>query len=151
IRKLGTPLTDGIKPMEYVAIQRSGDISDPRANGFYLKAGFIPKLTSDLITAIVAGFEGNPGRMTEFFFQHCGGAIARVPDSATAFAHRSAQLDMLVNVGWRMGDDPAEHIRWIKRYWASLEPFTRGYYVNDAGDDNLNKVNENYRGNYPRL
>jgi len=151
IRKLGTPLTDGIKPMEYVTIQRSTDISDPRANGFYLKAGFIPKLTGELISAILAGFEGNPGRMTEFFFQHCGGAIARIPDSATAFAHRSAQQNMLVNVGWRMGDDPAEHIRWIKRYWTSLEPFTRGYYVNDANEDTLGKVNENYRGNYPRL
>src|SRR5262249_43025648 len=81
----------------------------------------------------------------------CGGAIGRIGDAVTAFAHRSAQHNMLVNVGWRMGDDPAEHIRWIKRYWTSLEPFTRGYYINDAGEDTLGKVNENYRGNYPRL
>jgi FAD/FMN-containing dehydrogenase len=151
IRKLGTPLTDGIGPMEYVAIQRSTDISDPRAHGFYLKAGFISKLPAELISAILTGFTGNPGRMTELYFQHCGGAIARVPAAATAFAHRQALHNMIVTVAWRMGDDPTEHVRWIKQYWASLEPFTRGFYVNDAGDATAAKVNENYGGNYPRL
>jgi len=49
IRKVGTPTYDGIHSMDYVAVQRSGDIDDPRARASYLKAGFIPAMDGRLI------------------------------------------------------------------------------------------------------
>jgi FAD/FMN-containing dehydrogenase len=56
-------------------------------------------------------------------------------------------------VGWRHGvDDPAEHIEAARRYWKTLEHFTRGFYVNDmAREVTARDINENYRGNYQRL
>ena len=60
---------------------------------------------------------------------------------------------MMTVAGWRHGvDDPAEHIEATRRYWATLERFTRGFYVNDmAREVTASEINANYRGNYERL
>jgi FAD/FMN-containing dehydrogenase len=152
LRKLGTPIADQVGPMEYVAVQRSGDITDPRAEGQYLKSGFVTTMKPELISAIVERFEGHPQRSTTMLFAPCGGAIARVPASATAFAQREAQWNMLSLVGWKYGDDPSAHIQWIKQYWSGLEPFTHGFYVNDLEvDHNIASIKDNYRRNHDRL
>jgi FAD/FMN-containing dehydrogenase len=152
IRALGTALNDGVKPIDYVALQRSGDMSDPRAVSLYVKGGFVSDVPAGLIGTILDGFEGHPARTTQVFFQQCGGAIGRVAPEATAFPHRSARGNMLALVGWKFGDDPAEHVRWIRQYYERLDPFTRGFYVNDA-DPNASDaaLNANYLGNYPRM
>jgi FAD/FMN-containing dehydrogenase len=101
---------------------------------------------------MIDGFAGHPARATQLFFQHCGGAIRRVAPDATAFPHRTAHANMLTAVAWRMGDDPAEHVQWIKGYWERLERFTRGFYVNDADPNaTAGELNANYAANYPRL
>ena len=152
IRKLGTPVFDGIEAMDYVALQRSGDTDDPRARGSYLKSGFISEMPAGLVSAIVEGFQGDPGRSTAVFFQQSGGAIGRVANDATAFSHRDASGNLLAAVGWKHGDATSEHIRWIKSYWATLDPFTRGFYTNDLEiDHGAAAVNANYRENYDRL
>ena len=152
LRKLGTPAIDQVEAMDYVAVQRSGDIDDPRGIGSYLKSGFLSEFPQRLVTAIVDGFEAHPARTTQVFFQQSGGEIGRVSPVATAFVHRDAKFNMLSSVGWRTGDDPTEHIRWIREYWAGLEPFTSGFYVNDAEiDATAAAVSDNYRQNHDRL
>ena len=152
IRKLGAPLRDGIQAMDYVALQRSGDVDDPRARAIYLKSGFVPAFPAALVAAIVDGIEGHPSRTTAVFYQESGGAISRVANDATAFAHRDAKGNLLSAVDWAFGDDPSEHIAWLRSYWARLEPFTKGFYTNDLPDDiAAGAVNANYRGNYSRL
>ena len=97
--------------------------------------------------------EGDTRRMTLLFFQICGGAAGRVPEGATAFAHRYALANMMAVSGWTHGaQDSAEHIEATRRYWKTLEPFTRGFYVNDMPREATAKdINANYRGNYDRL
>jgi FAD/FMN-containing dehydrogenase len=153
IRKLGTPLKDSIGKKEYVQVQRSGDSTDTRAIASYLKGGFIGKMPGDLITAMVDGFHGDPRRTTVLFAQHCGGAGGRVPDNATAFAHRYAIANFMTVVAWPVSDkDPSPHIEAARAYWKGIEPFTRGFYVNDmAREVTAKDINENYRGNYKRL
>jgi FAD/FMN-containing dehydrogenase len=152
LRALGTPVADTVAAMDYVAVQRSGDISDPRAQAVYLKSGFIPAMPRELVTAIVDRFQGHPARGTAIFFQLGGGAIGRVPADATAFAQRDIFANMLSAVDWRMGDDGAQHIQWIRQYWAGLEPFTHGFYVNDLeADATAAAIQANYRQNHDRL
>lgn len=153
LRKIGTPISDSIKAMEYVDLQHSGDTSDPRAMATYLKGGFISTMPGDLITALVDGFQGDPRRVTALFFQHCGGACSRVPEDATAFAHRYALSNMMIMSGWSHGaTDSADHIEAIRRHWSKLEKYTRGFYVNDMPREATAKdINANYRGNYTRL
>ena len=152
IRKLGTPLSDQVRAIDYVTLQRSGDVDDPRATGTYLKSGFITDMPAGLASAIIDGLEGHPARQTQVFAQLSGGAINRVSPDATAFSQRNILGNLLSSVGWKQGDDPAEHIKWIKQYWARIEPFTEGFYVNDLEiDATTTNVRNNYRTNHDRL
>ena len=152
IRRLKSPLFDGLGAVDYVVLQRSGDTDDPRARASYLKSGFVHDLSADLVSAVIEGFEGDPARSTVIFYQQIGGAVSRVANDATAFMHRDAAGDLAAGIGWKHGDDPTEHISWLRRYWARIEPLTKGFYTNEIGGDITDaKVHANYRENYPRL
>jgi FAD/FMN-containing dehydrogenase len=153
LRKVGKPDSDTIKTKDYEIVQRWNDTGDSRAVGSYLKGGFIAEMPDKLATAIVENFPASPTRYTLLFFQHCGGASSRVPEGATAFAQRYAIANMMTVSGWRHGvDDPAEHMQASRNYWQKLEPFTKGFYVNDLPREVTAKdINANYRGNYQRL
>ena len=154
LRKLGKPDRDTVGTKDYFEVQRANDQGDSRSMGTYLKGGFIPQVPAKLVDAMVDGFKPDPGRLTLIFFQHCGGAAGRVPENATAFAQRDALANMMVVTGWPIGatDGAAPHMTAAREYWKTLEPFTRGFYVNDLPREvTANQINANYRGNYPRL
>jgi FAD/FMN-containing dehydrogenase len=151
LRSVGTPIFDDVKAIDYVALQKSGDSTESRALGLYTKTGFIPSLPPALIEAIVDGFEAHPQRATFMGFQHAGGAIARVAGDATAFPHRQIVATMLLNAQWDAAIDQGPHIAWLRQYWRSLEPHTRGFYTNDAIEESQQQIDDNYAGNLPRL
>jgi len=150
-KRLGTPAANEVKALDYVDLQRSGDITDPRANGMYLKSGFNSQVDASLISAILSGFQGHPGRMTQVFLPQCGGAIGRVATTATAFPHRYAKQSIILLIAWRAGDDPTQHMAWARKYWATLEPFTQGFYTNEVADESAQVIDANYRENLQRL
>jgi FAD/FMN-containing dehydrogenase len=151
IRKAGKPVHDGIQAVDYVAIQRSWDNTDPRTSGEYLKSGFINKFPDKLVDTIVDRYKAIPERGTTLFFQHSGGAIGRVPANATAFAHRKSMANMFASVDWPMTDSADEHIAYIREFWKDFEPFTDGWYTNDIADQAATRINKNYQGNFERL
>jgi FAD/FMN-containing dehydrogenase len=151
VRKLGAPLTGTIGAVDYVALQRSWDQTDPRNEGEYLKSGFINGADARLAPSILEGFEPHPGRGTQILFQHSGGAIGRVATDATAFPHRRSSHNMFAIVSWPLETDAAPHVKYVKDYWATLEPFTDGYYVNEVAEEPQRFVDENYQGNLARL
>ena len=152
LRSMGTPMIDDVQPMDYVALQRSGDVDDVRARATYLKSGFIGSIPPAMIDAMVDGFEAHPDRATIVAIQQCGGRIGRVPDESTAFSHRDAMGDILGIVDWTYGEDGSEHVAYERRYWEGIEPFIQGYYVNDAPEElTAEGIGENYRVNYERL
>jgi hypothetical protein len=112
IRRLGKPLKDEVVPKDYVAVQRSGDISDPRSQGMYLKGGFVPDVTPALIDAIVDGFQGDPTRATAIFAQAGGGAIARVAPEATCVpaARSQGEPALLRRLAVRRGSRPPHRL-----------------------------------------
>jgi len=151
LRKLGKPLNDSIGPVDYVKLQRSSDITDPRNRGEYLKSGFINGFPPQLVAALFDGFQSDPGRGTTVFFQHSGGAIGRVAPDATAFPHRRSRLNMFSVVSWDIERDGAPHVAYVKDYWSKLQPFTDGYYTNEVANEPQRQVDENYQGNIGRL
>ncbi|MDX1645720.1 MAG: FAD-binding oxidoreductase [Longimicrobiales bacterium] len=152
VRALGTPAVDTVQGMDYVALQRSGDIDDPRARAAYLKSGFFTAMSPRLVDIIVDGFEGAPDRTTQIIIQQSGGAIGRVASDATAFSQRQARGNLLASVDWASGSDPDEHIEWCRAYWSTIEPFTDGFYMNDgAPDETMARIRASYRENYERL
>ena len=151
IRKAGKPTNETVKTWDYVVLQRSGDTNDPRANGSYVKSGFVGAFTPDIVDDIVDNFEMHPERATWVGTQQSGGAIGRIANDATAFAHREAQHNVLSFVGWKFGADPTEHVTYIKSHWDKVAPHTRGFYTNDVFEETQEEINANYRGNYARL
>jgi len=151
LRKVGTPIVDSIEAMDYVALQRSGDVDDPRAQGSYQKGGFVTELPADLARAIAA-MEGDPSRNSILFFQHAGGAIGRVSADATSFPNRDAFGNMMCAVAWPFGDERGEHVAYLRDYWSTLEPFTKGFYTNDLDPElSAGAVSSNWGGGYERL
>jgi FAD/FMN-containing dehydrogenase len=151
LEKLGQPIANTIAAADYVAVQRSFDNSDPRSTGEYMKSGFNRGISDELVRAIADGFQPDPARTTAFFFQVSGGAIGRVAADATAFPHRYASHSMFCNIAWSLDDDAEPHKAWQREYWATLEPFTDGYYTNETANEGQKAINENYKGNYERL
>jgi FAD/FMN-containing dehydrogenase len=151
IRKAGNPIFDDVKTVDYVALQKSGDTSDPRARGGYIKSGFAAEITPEMIDDILYGYEEHPDRGLSVIWQHAGGAIGRIAPDATAFAHRHVKYDTLMLMDWPVNIDPTPHIQWLREYWATIEPHTRGFYTNDAGVMSQQKLHKNYGANFDRL
>jgi len=151
IRKLGTPVADTVKALDYVAVQRGTDRTDPRVYADYEQSGLVHAFDSELAATVVAGFESSPERRTTVFFQHGGGAIGRVSETATAFPHRRATHNMIAAASWPAENDPTPHRRFIDQYWQRLRRFTDGIYVNTMNDEPPGVVEANYRGNLQRL
>ncbi len=151
LNKLGEPLANTVGPSDYVAIQASGDNSDPRTGGDYVKSGFSSDINDDLINGVVDYFEPNPDRISWMFFQHAGGAIGRVAANATAFPHRYANYLVAAVATWNPGVDHQPHFAYVKNYWKEIESHTRGWYTNEVSDETQAVVNSNYFGNFERL
>ncbi len=151
IYKTGTPVHDGIKAIDYVAIQRAWDNTDPRTTGSYLKSGFINEISDKLVSTISQNYKTFNERGTTMFFQHSGGAIGRVPADATAFAHRKSVANMFAVVEWPLDESRDSHVKYIREYWKDFEQFTDGWYTNEVGDQADKTVNKNYQGNFARL
>jgi FAD/FMN-containing dehydrogenase len=74
-----------------------------------------------------------------------GGAVSRVPPSATAKGHRDALFALQVIAAWTDQEDAARHVRWARDLWTALRPFAaRGIYVNLLAEDERERVREAY-------
>jgi FAD/FMN-containing dehydrogenase len=151
IYKAGKPVNDGIKAVDYVALQRAWDNTDPRNDGEYLKSGFINEFSDGLVDAIVENFKTFEDRGTTLFFQCSGGEIGRVPAEATAFAHRKSLANLINVVNWPLTSPAEDYIAYGRQNWKAYEPFTDGWYTNEVSRESATVVNSNYQGNYERM
>ena len=79
-----------------------------------------------------------------------GGATGRVPNEATAYAHRDRDV-MVAMIGVYEGER-APHEAWVNEYLAALAPIDRGVYSNFLEDEGEARVREAYPdGAYERL
>ena len=94
--------------------------------------------------------EFRPDKQSSIYFQNANGAVADIPQTATAFSHRNVVGNMLLLATWndRSQDEPARAK--IRATWNRLEPFTDGYYVN-LSDADPKTTDSNYGPNFNRL
>ncbi len=152
LREAIPTIADRIGPVSYVQLQKAGDASFPRGHRFYWKAQFLRELTEAAAEALIDRFPSVPSASSFFVFQQVGGAIARVPPTATAYANRRAAYDSFPVSIWT---DPAAdeaNIAWARDMYAALRPFaTEGVYVNNLGDEGADRVKAAYGENYDRM
>lgn len=152
LRQALTPVADRIGPVSYVQLQKAGDGSFPRGHRFYWKAQFLDRISEAAADALIERFPSVPSPRSFFVFQQVGGAIARVPTTATAYANRDAAYDSFPVSIW---SDPAAdeaNIAWAREMYAVLRPFGMdAVYVNNLGDEGHERVKAAYGENYDRL
>jgi FAD/FMN-containing dehydrogenase len=145
-------LDDGIGPVAYVALQKAGDATFPRGDRFYWKAQFLRELSDAAIDPLIEGFATAPSPRALSVFQQVGGAIARVPAAATAYANRTAAYDAFPIAIWRDPAEDAVNTAWARAMYAALRPFAMdGVYVNSLGDEGEARVRAAYGENHARL
>jgi Berberine and berberine like len=75
-----------------------------------------------------------------------GGAMARVPADATAFAHPGRRIMASVGGIWERPEETAAHQAWVTGLAAALRQGDPGVYVNFVGDEGQGRVREAYPG-----
>jgi len=93
---------------------------------------------------IVERLESSTAQMPVTQIRVLGGAMARVPNDATAFAHRDRRL--MMNAVALYGD-PAEratHEAWVDAFVEAVQRGPVGAYVNFLGDEGEARVRQAY-------
>jgi hypothetical protein len=149
LRRFGTPLVDLLAPSPYAAFQ--GGLDDTVLHGwhYYWKATNLAGLSDDVIAVIAdhAHAAGSPRSYAAMF--HLGGAVARVPHDATAYAGRDVTHSIVIDAVWlpeESGAHAAAETAWARRFLQALQPHRAGgVYVNFLdSDDDSSRVQEAY-------
>ncbi|WHZ11709.1 MAG: Oxidoreductase, FAD-binding [Burkholderiaceae bacterium] len=148
----GAPAERKLAPVPYLQIQSSGDSLFPRGRRYYWKAQYLHTLTDAAIDTVLETYARAPLASSLLVFQHVGGAIARIPATATPYVNRDARYDCFPISIW---DAPAEEdagIHWARDMWNAVKPFsTGGVYANNLGDEGDDRVRAAYGENHARL
>lgn len=152
-RRLARPLLDLVRSRPYVEHQAMLDAVVPHGWHYYWKSVDLPPLSDQVIAAVVEHSRRITSPLSYTVIFHLGGAVARVPEAATAYAHRAAAHAVNINAVWRPDDGEAtRHIAWAQAFVDALAPAQIGAYVNFLGDEGQDRVRAAYGpGTYARL
>jgi FAD/FMN-containing dehydrogenase len=74
-----------------------------------------------------------------------GGALARVGQDATAFAHRDRRYFVaIINIWLDPTENAAPHVDWTQTLWSILRPEGSGVYVNFLENEGGDRIGEAY-------
>ena len=139
--ELPPPVVDTVGAKPYVAHQKLFNPAVPHGWHYYWRSHKLGHLTDDVIDIVVENAERITSPQTTVPIFTLGGAVARVPDDATAVANRQATHDINITAAW-LPDDPDSdrHIEWVRDFFGALEPHSRGVYVNFTSDDTAGRI-----------
>lgn len=151
-RMLGPRISDSVRVKNYVASQSNDDLATRHGQFGYIKSGFLPSLTPGVIDALIGGMEDWKLPLPNGLpLPHLGGAMARVPNDATAFGFRNGLFSPIIGMNWTDPSQTEEVLRWARALWKKVEPHTTGSYVNMHTTDDEKRVIDAYGPNYSRL
>jgi FAD/FMN-containing dehydrogenase len=148
LQRLGKPLTNTIRPQSYLVVQTQFDSPPVDPMRHYLKGGFVREYSSGLVEILAEQFR--PDAQMSIYLQNANGAVADVPQTATAFSHRGALANMMLGGRWKDPSQDEPGRKAIHAMWSKLAPFTDGYYVN-LNDADPKGTDSNYGPNFSRL
>jgi FAD/FMN-containing dehydrogenase len=136
---LGVPVERRVVEQSYVDLQRRDDSPQGHALRRYMKGHYLPALPDAAIEALLAH---DPSMGASL--QTHGGAIADVPQDATAFAHRGTAFEYVGATGWTDAGEDAARTATVRAGARRMEPFADGAYVNTLADDGAPGVRRAY-------
>ena len=152
-REFAEPIADLLGPMPYRVIQTLIDPLWGKGIHSYFKATNLARLDDELIERLAEIHLESPGPQCEIHVHQMGGAVARVPEGATAFAERSMPFVLNAVTGWHDPDEAASaaHTEWARAVIdAASDASTGRAYVNFLGDTDAGRSSYGHE-TYARL
>jgi hypothetical protein len=149
LRRFGRPLVDLLEPSSYAAFQCGFDDTVLHGWHYYWKATNVARLSDAAIDVIADhAYAAGSSRSYAAMF-HMGGAVARVPHDATAYAARDVAHNIVIDAVWLPAEAEelaAAETAWARRFLEALRPHcSGGVYVNFLdSDDDASRVREAY-------
>src|SRR3954447_24371958 len=148
-RSIATPIADLVQPMPYEAMYQLTKNAGTPAPAV-VRSSFANDLSDAALDAIVERHTSPDGAAAMTQIRVLGGAMGRVPASATAFAHRGAPLmTAIIN---HVTGDPADTAAWTDAYHAELSGSATGVYSNFLANEGEARLGQAYpAATYERL
>jgi FAD binding domain len=132
-RALATPLADLVRPMPYPGMY------PPEEEGFHPTAVvhtmFLDRVDGDAAGTILEHLAASDAMMRVAQLRVLGGAMARVPAEATAFAHRGSPIMATVVCFYQGPADKPGRQAWLEQFAAALGQGDDGAYTGFLGED----------------
>ena len=150
-RALAEPVADAIAPIPYPVLYQFTQAQEvPHAVA--IRSMFADAHGDETIDAMLAAMQEATSPMCMVQFRAMGGAIARLSDDETAYAHRQRRYFTTVLALWEEDDEPVRHRAWTEALWSKVEGDADGAYVNFLADEGEGRIRDAYpRGTYERL
>jgi FAD/FMN-containing dehydrogenase len=146
-----TPVADTTGPTPYPALYdltAMAAVSRPHA----IRNAYLRELADETIEIIVDFVDRATSPYGVVALRELGGAMARVPIDATAFAHRDKAFYIAADNAWDDEPLPDRHIAWTEAFWRAAAPHTDGAYAGFLGDEGEDRVRAAYPpATYSRL
>ena len=143
VRALAEPYADMIRPMRYPELYEGPEQAARFASGANF---FADSLAPGGAEAILEELRCSTATMRVVQLRVLGGAIARVPNDATAFAHRDRSLFVNVAAMYADGAEQATHDGWVDGIADALGNDGAGGYVGFLGDEDESTIRAAYPG-----
>jgi FAD/FMN-containing dehydrogenase len=144
-RGLATPFADMVRPMPYPEIYRFTE-GGPGPDHEAARSLFLDAVDLPTAETIVEHLQASTAPLAVAQLRVLGGAMARVPADATAFAHRGRRIMAAIGAVWERPEEAATHQAWVTGIAAALPQGDPGVYVNFVGDEGTARVREAYPG-----
>jgi FAD/FMN-containing dehydrogenase len=143
-RALAKPIADMVRPMTYPEMfpPEEGDYH-PTAVAHTM---FVDTVDRDVAETIMEYLQASDAAVRVAQLRVLGGAMARVPVEATAFAHRRSRIMVNVAAFYNGPEDRAKREAWVADFAAALQQRDSGAYVNFLGDEGEEQVRAAYPG-----
>jgi FAD/FMN-containing dehydrogenase len=143
-RALAEPLADMVAPMPYPGMYPPEDPDyHPTAVS---RTMFIDTVDEDTAALLVDRLTASDASLRAVQLRVLGGAVARVPVDATAYAHRASRVMVNVAAFYDGPDDQAVRQAWVEQLSADLHQGDDGAYVNFVADEGPERVRAAYPG-----
>ena len=140
-RALAEPIVDMLKPMPYPEIYPPEEDFHPTA---VARTMFIDSIDRDVSQTILEHLRASDAPMRVAQIRVLGGAMARVPAEATAFAHRSSRIMVNVAAFYEGTEERVAREAWVSRFAAALRQGEGAAYVGFLGEEGEERVREAY-------
>jgi FAD/FMN-containing dehydrogenase len=143
-RALAEPLADLLRPIPYPEIYLPDEEDyHPIAVGH---TRFADHLDESAPATILDHISSSSAMMAVTQIRALGGAMARVPVDATAFAHRASRLMVTVAAVYEEVAETPQHQAWVDDVSGTLLQGDGGAYVNFLGDEGETGIHDAYPG-----